>query len=551
MDKSLYPILIKRIPEFVQENYPNFVEFLTIYYKWLESKSIDSNGNIEDNFLRALLDFDHNKDIFNQNDYYINLILKSLGFYSDREIQVGKHFLIMFLKEFYLSKGSKKSFDFLFNLFFKKSVDIQYSREYLARTSNNVYTSKYYMITTSSMFDSKVYKEIVNNKNAILSTTVRGTKSNAIAIVENINEYYFNNKNYLEIQIQKPSKDFIINEPININYNNIYFVELIVPTVKINIINPGYFYSKNDIINLVQPNSILNGIYSISHVTNGKIDEVEIINGGNNYQVNDYIKTFGNQDGVGFFAKVSKVDSNGAIQEIRIINNGWRYEHVPNLIVISATGKNAILKAKSNSIGRIKSIDTIYPMITENLNDIKHDLTNQSAIFEYQLQPYFETQKKFLNEINDVLGKNIILTDSNFYQQFAYSIVSDESPESYRDLIPLVHPVGYNRFNVLSLYENDITQLMYDTTSQFKKSKHIFEKINFNAQIGNYEKFIIGKNIVLAKEKSFAYSINIIDKLKFSPNLNWKPLDFNIPVIDGINNKQFVFQTLDSEITIS
>ena len=45
---NLSPIVSKTIPEFVNDDYPLFVQFLKTYYKWLDITQISSIENVVD-----------------------------------------------------------------------------------------------------------------------------------------------------------------------------------------------------------------------------------------------------------------------------------------------------------------------------------------------------------------------------------------------------------------------------------------------------------------------------------------------------------------------
>ena len=103
--ETILPQITSRMPEFLADEYPQFVDFMKSYFGWLEQ---------DGNFTRLLLDFKHNKDVSNDSDVYIDQILNSLGFDTSRDIKIKKGQLVLFLRDYYLSRGSEESFKFLF-----------------------------------------------------------------------------------------------------------------------------------------------------------------------------------------------------------------------------------------------------------------------------------------------------------------------------------------------------------------------------------------------------------------------------------------------------
>ena len=89
LKETILPLIINRLPEFLAEEYPLFVEFMKSYFGWLEK---------DENFIRVLLDFKSNTDVSSESSIYVDDILKSLGFDTTREIQIRKSQLILFLR---------------------------------------------------------------------------------------------------------------------------------------------------------------------------------------------------------------------------------------------------------------------------------------------------------------------------------------------------------------------------------------------------------------------------------------------------------------------
>ena len=549
---KLYPVLISRLPEFISDEYPKFLEFLTEYFKWLETEHDDGTVN----FTRALLDFDNNKDIASRSDAYIDSILRSLGFSVDRDMKMGKHFLAMFVKNFYMSRGSEKSFRFLFKLFFNKDVRIDYPRKLVAKSSSAEYSSRTILMTTGENHNAPSYKAIVENEKAHFSTVITGIVSGVQAAVEKIVDYTINGKRYLEFTIIKPEKRFIPGEAIHIEYDNYKFIETNVKCGLIRVTTPGHYYHTNDTIKVDIAGQVQQGSYRVKRIQSGKIESVTVVAGGTGYSVGDRVYPVNSQSGAGFYAEVSTIDASGAITSVRVDNAGWRYDNLPTLIIDSA-GTGASLIPVSTSIGGVAEIESIVPVLYETYHTPTMSFTGngEGIAVEFVESSTFDTPSKFLDPVNGILGRKCIITDSRLYQQYSYEVISDESPESYRDLMDMVHPVGYQRFNVMSML-SATEKLTLSNKLMWKVRVKIapYRKADFavtHIRLTNSERFMLVKVIrSLGLKKVNSLSINTLDPFKFSDNFDYLPLEITVPVIDSVMSNRFMNEALEAEINL-
>jgi hypothetical protein len=290
------------------------------------------------------------------------------------------------------------------------------------------------------------------------------------------------------------------------------------------------------------------------------------------------------QNGAGFVAEVEEVNANGGIVSVIILDEGWRYDSLPSLSIKSKTGTGAKLVATSTNIGRISRLETLVPMLADRdvviTNPIISVIGNGTgASFNLRESGSYQTANKFIDSVNGVLGRKCILTDSLIYQQFSYELVSDEPPESYRDLMQMVHPIGYIRFNVMQLVDKTenllgenldnlgvlswkikrlIAPYRWSGASNLPSGVQTFPLVDwtFQDQIGSApeqvpSKFTRVKLVRGSTTKLSSLSINTIDILKFSDNLDRLPLDITVPVMDAVNSNQFINETLEATITLT
>jgi len=130
-------ILINRqVPEFVREEHPLFITFLEAYYAFLEQKQTGQLNDLTQKAkdLRYLSDVDYSLNEF--EDSFFNTYASLLP----KDVAVDKEFLIKNVLPLYLAKGNEASFKLLFRMLFNDEVDILQPRNNVLRASDGKWT---------------------------------------------------------------------------------------------------------------------------------------------------------------------------------------------------------------------------------------------------------------------------------------------------------------------------------------------------------------------------------------------------------------------------
>ncbi len=158
MDQKTSLLINSQVPEFIREEYPQFISFLEAYYEFLENEQF-ANGISKQNDLTTKLkelkyvsDIDASLTQFEEQFY--NTFLSLLP----KDIAVDKAFLIKNILPLYQSKGTEKSFQFLFRLLFDQEITISYPREQILRTSDGRWSVENILRT-----DAEIYSEYTSN----------------------------------------------------------------------------------------------------------------------------------------------------------------------------------------------------------------------------------------------------------------------------------------------------------------------------------------------------------------------------------------------------
>lgn len=126
--QTLLSTLVRQhLPEFIREDYQTFVKFIEAYYEFMEQ----TNGAMD--FSKHLLSYrDVDRTLTEFEEYFSKTFLPLL---SNQSV-VDKRTLIKSAKQLYDSKGTKKSFEFLFRALYGEDVSIFYPKDNILRASD-------------------------------------------------------------------------------------------------------------------------------------------------------------------------------------------------------------------------------------------------------------------------------------------------------------------------------------------------------------------------------------------------------------------------------
>lgn len=159
-------IAVKRqIPEHIRNTYPVFVEFVQLYYDFLQQTQAQE--------LESIRDIDTTLDIF--IDSFKDELAKSFPV----EMTGDKRLILKHLREFYLSRGSEASYKFLFRALFNKEAELFYPSTQILRASDgkwNQDVSIFIKANTDNLDVAGIagqYIVITNNRGKRITTIVK------------------------------------------------------------------------------------------------------------------------------------------------------------------------------------------------------------------------------------------------------------------------------------------------------------------------------------------------------------------------------------------
>jgi hypothetical protein len=293
-DKNLVSSVVRRqFPGYVQEGYDKFLLFIEAYYEWLEY-----TGNT-DYHMRRLEEY---QDVDTTIDEFFESFKKEFLVNLPQNIQADRALLLKNIKDYYLSRGNEKSYEFFFRMLYGiDSVEFYYPRTDILRASDGNWQQH----TTLKVFQK------TGDVFALKGNTIRGTNNNGSAFIEKIHK-------------------------VQLGEFTAYELFLNVSSIRGSFIADEIIYNE-DLGITAQTFPVVNG--------------VNIIESGIDYEVGDsliFTATFG----LGAEGKVSSVSDTGEILKVEMTNFGIGYYDTVSVDVQSVDGNSAVIEAVIGAIGK-------------------------------------------------------------------------------------------------------------------------------------------------------------------------------------------------------
>jgi hypothetical protein len=382
-------LIKEKLPLFIQEDYKTFSRFIEAYYEWLQKSNNPLYSLYNSEFFS---DIDSTPEIFLDsfrtqylNDFPISIL-------DDKEINLRN--IIKNIRQFYSTKGTDKSFKFLFRLLYKTYVELYYPRKELLVASGNLWVERKTLRVRGINWENANFakKSTIYQKNG---STVTST-----ARIIDVKCLKVNEEEIFEFEVDNINGLFSLNtsEEDLSNFNDTgkvgesAFIDLIIDSE----------------IKTIQV-FLINGINEITITTTGLYPGTFIV-----------VEPKENYTGNSFSAIVKASNEYGIPTEITILNHGYDYRGTSNGF--------RFYKKEQNLLTEIYGSIKIEKLITES--------------------GYYDTVKSSPSSGG-------VLRDNRKYQETSYVLKSSLNPIVYIDTVKkLVHPAGIGVFSETLLKNN-------------------------------------------------------------------------------------------------
>ncbi len=437
-----------QLPDFVKQDHATFVAFLEAYYEYLEQtgKPYEIVGN-----LRNYFNIDKTVDDFLQ--YFKTQFGKDIP--EAVFANSNKPHVIKRLRDFYRSKGSEKSFQFLFRLLYQEEIEFYYPSVDMLRVSDGRYTKDKILRCIDTSGSSAIFD--------FTGKTITGGTSGTRGIVELVLKEQVGVFEVSTIYLSKVVGTFIDNETITDGTNTFTLDRMVTGYT---ITYPGNGYSVEDNIPIVGGGAGASGAqFLVSSLTTGSITTYAIPTAGTGYVVGDKL-TINNTgkleiDGRTCSVLVKTINGSGGITAVEFEHNGFGYKSIPT-VSGGGSGTGASVTLSGSGIGGIKTLKLInggfhYQIVPtldfSSLGD--GTATGVATIGSYEN----EANTRWLGDDGQLSAANYI-QDSRYYQAFSYEIKAGNTIDKWRDYVKrIVHPSGlalFGRTLITGLLETGI-----------------------------------------------------------------------------------------------
>ena len=322
IDRSIKHALGDQLPGFVSAEYPMFQRFMEAYYEWLSQP-----GNTDFNVQKLL----ESQDVDTSVDLFLEHLENEFLTQIPKDIEVDKRTLIKNIRSFYSSKGTEKSYEFLFNILFNEQVEFYYPKNDILRASDG----KWSTVTSVRLLNDNNYDVFQLTGKTIQQdyiyvdpyTNIPETRIWAEAKVDRIIQFYLGDNLITEAYITNLTGlgDFFYSTSDDeADRQYVYYIDdignpiefRIVPmltTITVNDSGTGYSAGTLLQVDTAPGDSGVGAIAQISSIFQGSVTGINILNSGVNYQVNDLVQFQSSAEigGSGAFAFVSDVSTSG------------------------------------------------------------------------------------------------------------------------------------------------------------------------------------------------------------------------------------------------
>lgn len=532
---NLSPIISKTIPEFVNDDYPLFVQFIKTYYKWLDETQITSIENI--------VDIDETLDSF------IKYFRAELDVYGIKYQYIDERIYLKYVKQFYLSKGSEAAYWFLFRILFNTDSAIIRPWDYTFIPSMAQWTQDISIFVNILYGDGNDLKQ---NKIIIIGDDEKeygGRVKDVVQIGYNEFELFLDKKitgNIVPYNRVKSSDNSVLGvlEPV--------ISRLVIET-------PGNSFMVGDVYDIDTYNGTGTKILIQEIDDNGGIKTASIINFGTGYttEFNYTLFPITTQEFI-------YPDYNF------IINDGEIKYNSQDIVTDIVDGGNIVKHNYTTTPTDYFTDITYVGKNVRSFSDINTSTPNttNAASIRFYIDYTCKYPGYYLNKYN-VLGQPVYLEDSYYYQIYSYVTSLDVPLHKYKSLINnAIHPIGNKLFSnyipVSDIYQSisivdDL--LVYRTAPEFIEyinavdDEFIIDRtVHYSAQINFVDNYIIfiGDTTLFFD----SYAVNdanynhitktIADDIQFIDNVSVTRLFTDLPEVTEIITKTITKKPRDT-----
>ena len=154
---KLYHLITGQLPEYIVDEYPIFVDFLTAYYAFLDAEP-EARGTTLPGPHNILLNTATWQDIDLTLDLFIPEFRKQYAHEIPESALIDSRRIIKYINDYYESKGSENAAELFFRFMYNETATVVYPGDYVLRGSDGRWSRKRYIkIDATGYQDNDMY----------------------------------------------------------------------------------------------------------------------------------------------------------------------------------------------------------------------------------------------------------------------------------------------------------------------------------------------------------------------------------------------------------
>jgi len=264
--KKVSPLIEQQFPEYIRENGPRFVAFMEAYYEYMEQTGKAGHA------IRTLND---NQDIDRTVVEFVEYFRREFALSIPKSALADKRLIVKHIREFYRSRGSQKSFKFLFHILFGSEVNFYYPGEDILRASDGRWIRETVLTVEKQSGDI----------NLLDGRIVTGQTSGAIGRIQNITTILNLGVEVFKLTIESVTGQFIDKELVTDGFGNTVKVKADIGGIVTQTISDGgVFNLRDDSLELVGQTSGSVAQAKVTKIENSTALTFTISKGGSGYR---------------------------------------------------------------------------------------------------------------------------------------------------------------------------------------------------------------------------------------------------------------------------
>lgn len=347
-------VVPKQTPQFVREDHQTFIAFLQAYYEFLET-------NYKNRELENIRDVDATLDQFIEQ--FKNELLTQIPDFVIND----KRYLAKVIQDVYRSKGTVKSYEFLFRAVFNETPNLYFPKTDMLRVSDGKYSQKSILRVSQVAGDPlDLLAQTIVQYNEFGAVTASARIENVIAEQTGATLVYS-----LTLNVDSIVGTFLTTTTVETTGTPKIICLPRQGVIAFNSLYGGSYYQLGDVVSVVA--GIGTGATAeVSEIfNNGTVTEIVIDTPGKNYSVGQEL-IFNNTGAGGASSNalvsaraiISSVNGTGGITGVKLLSGGNFYTKLPIVlppvlpaVPPPATTGGAVLLAVSDNIGKITKLN--------------------------------------------------------------------------------------------------------------------------------------------------------------------------------------------------